>query len=117
MMEPSTIVHDQHQALSVQLLESQHKVSLVLEEIIHHKEDSRRLRVRLLCQEETNADLHDRLAINDDRIYELEETRADLQAQLEQVEEVSHKIEAELRAKAREVDTLKVSSIAHIMSK
>ena len=113
MMEPSTIAHDQRQALNIQLLESQLEVCLASEEIIHKEEDSRRLRVRILVQEEANDDLQDRLAITDDRIYELEETRADLQAQLEQVEGVAHRIEADLRAKVRENDTLKVSDSPH----
>lgn len=113
MMEPSTIAHDQRQALNIQLLELQHEVSLASAEIIHKEEDSRRLRVRLLVQEEANDDLQDRLAITNDRIYELEKTRADLQAQLEQVEGVARQIEADVRAKVREIDTLKVSNSPH----
>ena len=115
-MDLSTIGHDQRQALSVQLLESQHEVSLASEEIIHKEEDSRRLRVRLLIQEEANDGLQDRLAMTDDRIYELEEARSDLQAQLEQVEGVAHQIEADLRAKGREIDTLKVSNTSSIIN-
>lgn len=111
-MELSNIAQVQRQALSIQLLESQHEVSLASEEIIHKEEDSRRLRVCLLVQEEANDDLQDRLAITNDRIYELEETRSNLQAQLEQVEGVAQQIEADLRAKGREIDTLKVSKTA-----
>lgn len=114
-MELSTIAHDHCQTLSIQLLESQHEVSLASEETIHKEEDSRRLRVCLLVQEEVNGNLQDRLAITDDRIYELQETRSDLQAQLEQVEGVAHQIEADLRAKGREIDTLKVSNAAIVI--
>lgn len=94
----------------MQSLHSQYEDSLKSEHLIHKDEDSRRLHVRLLFQEEENDDLQGRLATVDDRIFELEAMQLELQAQVEQAENYANQCQAELRIKSREIDTLKVGT-------
>ena len=94
----------------MQRLQAQYDSNLKSESIIHQDEDLRRLRVRLLFQEDVNDDLQDQLSIEDDRVYALEVARADLQAQLDKAETDAHHSQAELRAKGKEIETLKVST-------
>jgi hypothetical protein len=71
-------------------------------------EAARRLRLQILLLEDENDELHEQLAIEDDRIDELERGCVELQRQVEQAEATSHCYESELRIKTRELSNLKV---------
>lgn len=77
-------------------------------DFIIQDEAARRLRLRILLLEDENDELREQLAIEDDRLDELEQDCAELQRQVEQAETASHRYETELRMKARELNNLKV---------
>jgi hypothetical protein len=71
-------------------------------------EGTRRLRLQILLLEHENDELHEQLAVEDDRIDELEQDCVELQRQVEQAEYTSHQYEMELRVKARDLSNAKV---------
>jgi hypothetical protein len=89
-------------------LELAYQETIRKSEFIIQDEAARRLRLRILLLEDENGELHEQLAIGDDRIDELEQDCAELQRQLEQAETISHRYETDLRMKARELGNLKV---------
>jgi hypothetical protein len=74
-------------------------------DMIIKDEGARRLRLRIIMLENENDDLHEQLALGDDRIDVLEQESEELRGQL------GHAQEAELRTQAREFQNLKASSI------
>lgn len=76
--------------------------------LIIKDESARLLRLRILLLENENDDLHEQLALADDRIDELEQEGDDVRAQLEQAREDSNRCTAELRSQSREMEALKV---------
>jgi uncharacterized protein YutD len=89
-------------------LELAYQETIRKSDFIIQDEAARRLRLRILLLEDENDELHEQLAIEDDRVVELEQGCAELQRQVEQAETTSHRYEAELRTKARELSNLKV---------
>jgi hypothetical protein len=77
-------------------------------DLIIKDESARRLRLRILLLENENDDLHEQLALADDRIDGLEQEGEDVRTQLELAQEDSSRHEAELRSQTRELKTLKV---------
>lgn len=71
-------------------------------------EGARRLRLRILLLENENDELHEQLAVGDDRNDLLEQTTAELRDQLSDTQEDFRRQEAELRVQGRELNNLKV---------
>lgn len=82
--------------------------SLRKSEFIAKDEGARRLRLQVLLLEAENDDLHEQLAIEDDRIDELERETEDLQRQLDNREAQSRRDENEMRLQTRELNNMKV---------
>jgi chromosome segregation ATPase len=78
-------------------------------DIIIKDEGARRLRLRILMLENENDDLHEQLALGDDRIDALEQEREELRGQLQQALEDVSRQETEIRTQTRELQNLKVS--------
>jgi hypothetical protein len=76
--------------------------------VVIKEEGSRRLRLRILLLEEENDELHEQLAIADDRIDDLEQECKDLREQIDYFEAESHRQETQLRIKVRELNNIKV---------
>lgn len=77
-------------------------------DLIIRDEGARRLRLRILMLENENDDLHEQLALGDDRIDKLEQEDEELRLALIQAQEDCTRQEADLRVQAREVSNLKV---------
>ena len=92
-------------------LELAYQESLLKSDLIIRDEASRRLRLRILLLEGENDDLHEQLSLADDRIDILEQEGEELQEQSEEAQEDARKQESELRARIRELNNLKVSSV------
>jgi peptidoglycan hydrolase CwlO-like protein len=80
-------------------------------DMIIRDEGSRRLRLRILMLENENDDLHEQLALGDDRIDVREQEIEELRGQLGYAQEEICRQEAELRTRARELQNLKASSL------
>lgn len=92
-----------------QVLEMAYQETLRKADIIIKDEGARRLRLRILLLENENDDLHEQLALGDDRVDGLEQESEDLRGKLSQAQEDLHQQEAELRTHTRELQNLKVS--------
>lgn len=77
-------------------------------EIIIKDEGARRLRLRILMLENENDELHEQLALGDDRNDVLEQTADELRGQLSEAQEHVRRQEVELRVRGRELVNLKV---------
>ena len=77
-------------------------------DLIIKDEAARRLRLRILLLENENDELHEQLALEDDRFDKLEQECSELQKQVEAAEIETQHRETELRIKARELSNLKV---------
>lgn len=78
-------------------------------DMIIKDEGARRLRLRIIMLENENDELHEQLALGDDRIDALEQEGEELRGQLGHAQEDLCQQEAELRIQARELQNLKVS--------
>lgn len=76
-------------------------------DLIIKDEGVRRLRLRILMLENENDDLHEQLALGDDRVDALEQESDELRTQLEQAQQSLSRQENELRAQARELNNLR----------
>lgn len=97
------------QLLDIRSLELAYEKSLRQTSILYGVESARQLRVRILSLEDENDDLHEQLALGDDRVDVLEESVQDVQDQLEVAGESLQRVQSDLRVKTREVETLKVT--------
>jgi hypothetical protein len=95
----------------MQFLEFGYLDSLQKEDSIVKDENARRLRLRILLLEEENNELHEQLALEDDRVDGLECERIELQAQIEQAELDAQHFQGELRVKDRELTNAKVKEL------
>jgi uncharacterized coiled-coil DUF342 family protein len=93
-----------------------YRESLLKTELIIKDEASRRLRLRILLLEGENDDLHEQLALADDRIDVLEQEGEELRGQFEEAQEGARNQETELRAQARELNNLKVICIGSVQA-
>ncbi|KAA6413411.1 MAG: hypothetical protein FRX48_03157 [Lasallia pustulata] len=93
--------------LDVQSLELAYEKSLRQTDIVYGTESARQLRVRIILLEDENDDLHDQLALGDDRIDVLETSVQEVQDQLEIAGESLQRAQSDFRIKTREVETLK----------
>ena len=93
----------------MQCLEMKYQATLRNSELIIKDEGSRRLRLRILLLENENDELHEQLALDDDRIDALEQEGEDLRAQLERALEEASRHESASRVQARELNNLKAS--------
>ena len=91
-----------------QSLELAYKESLGKADFIIRDEGARRLRLHILLLENENDDLHEQLALADDRIDTLEQEHDEVRAQQEHAEDDACHYENELRAQTRELSNLKV---------
>jgi hypothetical protein len=89
-------------------MELAYQENLLKTDIIIKDEAARRLRLRILLLESENDDLHEQLALADDRIDVLEQEGEQVRRQFEDTHEHAQKMESELRVQTREVSTLKV---------
>lgn len=89
-------------------LEVAYQVATHNTEFIIKDEGARRLRLRILLLENENDDLHEQLALADERVDTLEQEGDELQAELDTSREESQRREVELRSQARELNNLKV---------
>jgi hypothetical protein len=89
-------------------LEVAYQVATRNTEFIIKDEGARRLRLRILLLENENDDLHEQLALADERVDALEQEGDELQAELDSTREDSQQREVELRSQARELNNLKV---------
>ena len=71
-------------------------------------EGARRLRLRILMLENENDDLHEQLALGDDRIDLLEQEGDELREQLERAHDETQRHEADSRVQTRELNNLRV---------
>jgi hypothetical protein len=78
-------------------------------DLIVKDEGARRLRLRVLMLENENDDLHEQLALGDDRIELLEQEGDELRSYLESAQEDASRFENELRVQTRELNNVKVS--------
>ncbi|CZT41546.1 related to USO1 Intracellular protein transport protein [Rhynchosporium secalis] len=76
-------------------------------EMIIKDECARRLRLRILLLENENDELHEQLAVGDDRNDILEQTTTELRNQLSDIQEDFRRQECELRVQGRELNNLK----------
>jgi peptidoglycan hydrolase CwlO-like protein len=106
----SIVLTTQQHLSKAQCLEMAYQETLRNTEMIIKDEGTRRLRLQILMLENENDDLHEQLALGDDRIDVLEQESEELRGQLGQGQENVCRQEAELRAQARELQNLKVSS-------
>ena len=77
-------------------------------------EGSRRLRLRILLLESENDDLHEQLALADDRIDILEQDCEKVRAEQEHAEADACRYENELRVQTRELSNLKVRRLCSL---
>lgn len=77
-------------------------------DLLFREEDARQLRLRILLLEDENDDLHDQLAQEDDRIDLLEKENEELQERVTEALRDLKLAQTEVRAKGRELDTIKV---------
>jgi uncharacterized coiled-coil DUF342 family protein len=77
-------------------------------DLVVKDEGERRLRVQIHLLEDENGDLHEQLAMDDERIDQVERDRDETQAQIVQMEEHNRRLESELRASTRELNNLRV---------
>ncbi len=109
---PATSVLTRQQHLSkAQCLEIAYQETLRNTEMLIKDEGARRLRLRILMLENENDDLHEQLALGDDRIDILEQESGELRGLLGQAQEDVCRQETEIRTQARELQNLKVSDI------
>jgi len=88
-----------------------YREGLLKTDIIVKDEAARRLRLRILLLESENDDLHEQLAVADDRINVLPQEGEELRVQFEEAQEDARKHESELRIQTRELSNLKVLCI------
>lgn len=79
-------------------------------------EAARRLRLRILMLENENDDLHEQLALGDDRIDVLEQEGDELREQLERAQDETQRHEADARVQTRELNNLRVCLTSLIAS-
>lgn len=103
----SMLTRSQHLTKS-QVLEMAYQESLRKSDVIIKDESARRLRLRILLLENENDDLHEQLALADDRIDGLEQATEELQGQYDQAQEDARLQESNLRVQTRELYNLKV---------
>ena len=96
------------QLTKTQRLELAYQENLRNTENIIKDEGARRLRLRILMLENENDELHEQLAVGDDRNDLLEQSAAELRDQLSDIQEDYRRQEAELRVQGRELNNLKV---------
>lgn len=77
-------------------------------ETIVKDEAARRLRLRIILLENENDELHEQLAVGDERVDVAEQEIEGLYTKLRQAEDDLSQKEVEMRAQAREVGNLKV---------
>ncbi len=100
------------QSLSkTQSLEIAYKENLRNTDMIIIDEGARRLRLRILMLENENDELHEQLALGDDRNDLLEQSAEKLRVQLSDTQEDLRRKEAESRVQARELSNLKVNIV------
>jgi chromosome segregation ATPase len=85
-----------------------YRETLLKTDLIVKDEGARRLRLRILLLEGENDDLHEQLALADDRIDVLEQEGEELRGQFEQIQEDARHHESEVRVQTRELNNLKV---------
>lgn len=98
------------QILDTRSLELAYEKSQRQTDIIYETESARQLRVRIFLLEDENDDLHEQLALGDERIDVLEKSVQDVQDQHEIAGESLQRVQSDLRVKTREVETLKVTT-------
>jgi predicted RNase H-like nuclease (RuvC/YqgF family) len=69
------------------------------------------LRLRILLLEDENDELHEQLAIEDDRVDNLGEECSELRKQVEKAEIEKQRRETELKTRAREISNLRVKVV------
>ena len=77
-------------------------------ESILQTEDLRRSKLQILLLEHDNYDLHQQLVLEEDRAERLEQEAELLKGQLSSMQEDARQCDADLRARLRELHTLKV---------
>jgi chromosome segregation ATPase len=116
----SVLLTAQQHLSKAQSLEMAYQETLRNTDIIIKDEGARRLRLRILMLENENDDLHEQLALEDDRIDVLEQESEELRGQLGQAQEEVCQREAELRTQTRESQNLKVggtlSEVEHTLT-
>ncbi|KAH8820981.1 hypothetical protein F5884DRAFT_766082 [Xylogone sp. PMI_703] len=91
-----------------QCLEVAYQESLRKTDMIVQDEAARRLRLQILLLENQNDELHEQLAVGEERIDGLEEEGERLQLELQAAQDYSSHYANELRLKERELNNLKV---------
>lgn len=94
-----------------QCLEMAYQENLRNTDMIIKDESARRLRLRILMLENENDELHEQLALGDDRNDLLEQSAEELRVQLSNTEEDLRRQEADLRVQAKELSNLKVNTV------
>lgn len=97
------------QVLGVLSLELAYEKSLRQTDIVFGIESARQSRVRIFLLEDETDDLHEQLALGDDRIHVLEKSVQNVQDQLEIASGNLLRTQSDFRVRTREVETLKVT--------
>lgn len=97
------------QVLGVLSLELAYEKLLRQTDIVFEIESARQSRVRIFLLEDETDDLHDQLALGDDRIDVLEKSVQNVQDQLEIASGNLLRAQSDLRVRTREVETMKVT--------
>ncbi|KAI9812631.1 MAG: hypothetical protein M1827_004620 [Pycnora praestabilis] len=107
MASDSSELMQLQQSLKSKSLELAYEQNVRQIDAIYEEERLRQLRLRVLLMEDQNNDLHDELAQDDDRIDELERIAEDGRGRLEEANAVLQKVQNDLRARTRELETVK----------
>ncbi|TVY81503.1 hypothetical protein LSUE1_G001212 [Lachnellula suecica] len=99
--------HIESHLSKTQSLEAAYQEALRNTDMIVKDEGARRLRLRILMLENENDDLHEQLALSDDRVDVLEAQGDELREQLERVEDDAQRHEADARVQARELSNVR----------
>ena len=102
----------QHRCSRTQSLEIAFQEALRNTDSIVRDEDSRRLRLRIVMLENENNDLHEQLALGDDRIDLLEQECEDTRLRLDQALEDAARRESEGRLLTRDLNNVKVCQLS-----
>lgn len=102
-------VSEVQQSLEICTLEAAYEKSCRQVEVICESEGARQLRLETLLLEHENEELHIQLAQGDERIDDLEQYVLDLQRDVRAGEDSLDALQGHLRAKDREIESLKVS--------
>lgn len=92
-------------------LELKYQLSLRDADAVIHEEALRRLRLRIMLLENDNRELQEHLADEQDQADYAEKETQRMEVRIQDLEDETRRCEADLRAKTREISTMKVCCV------